>query len=178
MTTATKEKINKAAAGLGKTLGIKNVMALPRLQKMVISVGVGSKKDKKKTEMIADRLAKITGQKASRRGAKKSIAGFKSREGDVIGLAVTLRGERMWGFLDKLLNVALPRTRDFRGLDPKAIDDLGNITVSIKEHTIFPETADEDLRDVFGMAITFVTTAKDKKAAREFFNELGLPFKK
>ena len=161
-----------------KTLGIKNVMALPRLQKLVISIGTGSKTDKKKKELIENRLTKITGQKPSPRGAKKSIAGFKSREGDVIGYATTLRGARMWGFLDKLLNVALPRTRDFRGLDPKAIDDMGNITVSIKENTIFPETADEDLKDVFGMAITFVTTAKDKKSALEFFKVMGLPFKK
>lgn len=178
MTESTKKIIEKSADHLKKTLGIDNVMALPRLQKIVISIGTGSKTDKKKKELIEKRLTQISGQKPSPRSAKKSIAGFKSREGDVIGYAVTLRGARMYGFLDKLLNVAFPRTRDFRGLDPKAIDDMGNITVSIKENTIFPESADEDLRDVFGMAITFVTTAKDKKSAHEFFKVMGLPFKK
>lgn len=178
MTASTKERINKASAELKKTLGVSNVMQLPRLQKVVVSIGTGSKTDKKKKELIENRLTKITGQKPSPRGAKKSVAGFKSREGDIIGYAVTLRGERMYGFLDKLLNVAFPRTRDFRGIESKAIDDMGNITISIKENTIFPETAEEDLRDVFGMAITLVTTAKDKKSALEFFNVVGLPFKK
>jgi large subunit ribosomal protein L5 len=173
-----REKIKKSQEELKKKLGVSNAMALPRLQKIVVATGVGSQKDKKKLELIADRIAKITGQKASKRGAKKSVAGFKTREGDVVGMTVTLRGERMYGFLDKLINVAIPRMRDFRGIDPKVVDEMGNMTLGIKEHTIFPETADEDLRDVFGLAVTLTTTAKDKKAALEFFKAIGIPFKK
>ena len=97
------------------------------------------------------------------------------REGDTVGLQVTLRGPRMYDFLDKLIHIALPRTRDFRGLPILAIDDMGNLTIGIREHTIFPETSDEDLKDVFGLAVTIVTTAKDKKEAEAFFRHLGLP---
>ena len=156
----------------------KNKMQAPKLSKVVISVGVGSLKDKKKNELILDRLVKITGQKPISRGAKKAIANFKTRIGDVIGYQTTLRGARMQGFLDRLLNVSLPRTKDFRGLDRKAVDDIGNITIGIKEHTIFPETTDEDIKDVFGLAITIVTTAKSKKEAIAFFEHLKFPFKK
>jgi large subunit ribosomal protein L5 len=173
-----KVKIKQSQEELKKSLGIKNVMALPKLKKAVVSTGVGKQKDKKKLDMIADRLAKITGQKASLRGAKQSVAGFKTREGDIVGMTTTLRGDRMYGFLDKLVNVAIPRMRDFRGLDSKAIDDMGNMTIGIKEHTIFPETADEDLRDEFGLAVTLTTTAKNKKDALEFFKVIGIPFKK
>ncbi len=128
-----------------------------------------------KIEIIEDRLAKITGQKAAPRAAKISIASFKVREGDTVGLQVTLRGARMYDFLDKLIHIALPRTRDFRGLKATAIDDMGNMTVGIKENTIFPETSDEDLKDVFGLAITIVTTAKSKPEAEAFFRHIGMP---
>jgi large subunit ribosomal protein L5 len=120
-------------------------------------------------------VARITGQKSSPRSAKISIASFKVREGDTVGLQVTLRGPRMYDFLDKLIHIALPRTRDFRGIPVTAIDDMGNITIGIREHTIFPETSDEDLKDVFGMAITIVTTAKNKKESEAFLRHLGLP---
>lgn len=173
-----KEKAQKMEGELKSTLGISNVMALPKLVKVVISTGTGSQKDKKRNELILDRLTKILGQKPAPRSAKKSIAGFKMREGDLMGYAVTLRGERMYAFLDKLLNIAIPRMRDFRGIDPKVVDALGNMTVGIKEHTIFPETADEDLKDVFGFAVTFVTTAKNRDEALKFFTLLGIPFKK
>ena len=106
------------------------------------------------------------------------MAGFKTREGDPVGLVVTLRGARMYHFMDKLINIALPRTKDFRGIDPKSVDSVGNITLGIKEHTIFPETADEDLRDVFGLAITIGTTAKNKEEAIAYFTHIGIPFKK
>ena len=112
------------------------------------------------------------------RGAKKAIANFKTRLGDEIGVSVTLRGERMYSFLDKLIHIAIPRMRDFRGLSLKSVDEMGNFTIGIKEHTIFPETADEDLKDVFGFAITIVTTAKNKETASLFLKELGLPFSK
>ena len=175
-----KEKVNKAYETMKGKYGYKNKMAAPRLVKVILSVGTGSgiKKDKNRNEFILDRLAKITGQKPATRVAKKSIATFKLREGEPIGIMVTLRGERMNAFLDKLLNVSLPRTKDFRGLDAKAVDNIGNVTIGLKEHTIFPETADEELKDVFGLAITIVTTAKNKSEATEFFRLIGVPFKK
>lgn len=155
--------------------GYKNKLQSPHLVKAVISTGVGKIKDKKKIEIIEDRLARITGQKAAPRGAKQSIASFKVRQGDVVGYQVTLRGARMYDFLDKLVHIALPRTRDFRGLAPKAIDTLGNITLGIKENTIFPETSDEELKDVFGFSVTIVTTAKTKKEADTFLRHIGVP---
>lgn len=173
-----KEKQKKSFESLKEKLGLKNIMQTPKILKVVVSAGIGSIKDKKKIELVADRLTKITGQKIVTKGAKKSIATFKVRQGDPSGYQVTLRGERMRGFLDKLLNVSLPRTKDFRGISPKAIDDVGNITIGIKEHTIFPETADEELKDVFGLAVTIVTSAKTKEQAGVFFEYLGLPFKK
>lgn len=156
--------------------GYTNSLEAPRITKVVISSGVGkTRADKHRMEVVEDRLARITGQKAAPRGAKKSIATFKVRQGNTIGYQVTLRGARMYNFLDKLVHIALPRTRDFRGVSPKAIDSLGNITIGIKEHTIFPETADEDLKDVFGLAITVVTTAKTKEEAEKFFRHTGFP---
>lgn len=161
-----------------------NPMAKVRLEKIVVATGVGKvNKDKTRLELIADRLAKITGQKPALRGAKKSIASFKVREGDPVGLAVTLRGGRAKGFLAKLLNASFPRIRDFRGFPETVVDEMGNLTVGLREHTIFPETADEDLRDVFGLAITLVTRSagrpSDRRpAALAFFRELGFPFKK
>lgn len=150
-------------------------MQSPRITKVIVSSGVGKKRDKKQLEIIEDRLAKITGQKPSARPAKISIASFKVREGDKVGLQITLRSARMYDFIDKLIHIALPRTRDFRGISTKAIDDMGNITIGIKENTIFPETSDEDLKDIFGFAVTIVTTAKNKAEAEAFFRHLGMP---
>lgn len=172
------KKIEKSQKALKEELGVKNVMALPRITKVVVNSGTGKARDKKRNELVADRLAKIVGQKASARGSKKSIASFKLREGEVIGYAATLRGKRMYDFLDRLFNVTFPRIRDFKGFDDKCIDELGNLTVGIKEHSVFPETADEDIKDMFGLAITIVTTAKDKKSAKVFFDTIGFPFKK
>lgn len=174
----TRQKQNEAFTALKEKQGWTNLMQTPRISKAVISVGTGSFKDKKKNELVADRLMKITGQKPAPRGAKKAVASFKTRLGDLIGYQVTLRGPRLFGFLDKFLNIALPRTKDFRGISPKVIDEMGNITIGIKEHTIFPETADEDLRDVFGMAITIVTTAQTRAEALAFFEHIGIPFRK
>ena len=158
----------------------KNAMAAPKLEKVVLNVGTGTliKKDKNKNDAISDRLAKITGQKAALRGAKKSIASFKVRQGDPIGVMVTLRGARMYAFVEKLINIALPRTKDFRGISRQAVDNVGNLTLGIKEHTIFPETADEDIKDVFGLSITLVSSAKTQKEGFAFFELLGMPFKK
>lgn len=175
-----KQKEKNSYKVLKEKFGYKNVMASPRLVKVVVSSGTGSamKKDKDKNDFVIDRLAKITGQKPSLKSAKKSIASFKIRQGDPVGVMVTLRGARMYGFLDKFINVAIPRTKDFRGIDKKAVDNIGNITIAVKEHTIFPETGDEELRNVFSMAITLVTTAKTKEEATEFLELLGVPFKK
>jgi len=175
-----KQKEKKAYNTLKTKYGYKNVMASPRLVKVVVSSGTGSgvKRNKDHNKLVMDRLMKITGQKPAIRGAKKSIATFKTRIGDPIGVLVTIRGARMYGFLDKLINVAIPRTKDFRGIDRKVVDNIGNMTMSVKEHTIFPETGDEELKDVFGLAITIVSTAKDKAEATDFFGLIGVPFKK
>ena len=161
-----------------KIEGYKNPMQTPRIMKVVLSSGTGSFKDKNRFKVVEDRLAKITGQKPAPRGAKISIANFKSRTGDIIGYQVTLRGKRMHDFLEKLIHISLPRTKDFRGIAPTAADEMGNYTLGIKEHTIFPETADEELKDVFGLAITIVTTAKSKVEVLKLLTHLGFPFKK
>ena len=155
-------------------------MAAPKMKKIVLNTGTGTgiKKDKNKNDAILERIAKITGQKGSLRGAKQSVASFKIRQGDPIGVVVTLRGKRMYAFLEKLINVALPRTKDFRGIARTAVDNIGNLTIGIKEHTIFPETADEDIKDVFGLSVTMVSSARNKKEGIAFFELLGVPFKK
>lgn len=175
-----KEKESMAFDIMKDAFGYTNKMSAPHLVKVVLNVGTGTymKKDKNKNTDIAARLAKITGQKPALKGAKKSIATFKIRQGDPVGVSVTLRGARMYGFLEKLFNVALPRTKDFRGVNKSGVDSIGNFTIGIKEHTIFPETADEDVRDLFGLAVTIVSTAKNKKEATTFFELLGVPFKK
>jgi large subunit ribosomal protein L5 len=173
-----KELEKSAFERLKSEFGYTNPMEMPRLVKVIVSAGVGSFKDKKKIDLAVDRLSKITGQHVVKKGAKKSIASFKVREGDPVGLAVTIRGSRMRGFLDKFLNAALPRTKDFRGLSEKSVDPMGNLTIGVPEHTIFPETTDEELRDIFGMAVTVVTTGKTAKESLAFFRALGFPFKK
>jgi len=171
--------MHKTLKEKNKTLeGYKNPMQVPKVTKVVISTGVGSFKDKNKMKVVEDRLARITGQKAAPRGAKISIATFKSRTGDIVGYQVTLRGQRMHDFLEKLIHIALPRTKDFRGINPEAADEMGNYTLGIKEHTIFPETTDEELKDVFGMAVTIVTTAKSKAEVVKLLTHLGFPFRK
>ncbi len=175
-----KQKEKKAYTTLKSKYHYKSSMAAPHLVKIVIASGTGSgiKRNKDHNKFVMERLAKITGQKPATRGAKKSIATFKVRLGDPIGVLVTLRGARMYGFIDKLINVAIPRTKDFRGIERKIVDNIGNLTMSIKEHTIFPETGDEDIKDIFGLAVTIVTTAKTKSEATDFFELLGMPFKK
>lgn len=175
-----KQKEKKVFSVLKSKYGYKNVMASPRLVKVVVASGTGSglKRNKDHNKLVLERLSKITGQRPATKSAKKSIASFKIRLGDPVGVMVTLRGARMYGFLDKLINVAIPRTKDFRGVDRKIVDNIGNLTMSIKEHTIFPETGDEELKDVFGLAVTIVTTAKTKAEATEFFELIGVPFKK
>ncbi len=173
-----KDKSKKTFEALKTERGYKNRMQAPRLLKAVVSTGVGSFKDKAKLKIVEDRLALITGQKAAPRGAKISVAGFKSRQGDTVGYQVTLRGARMFDFLDRLINIALPRTKDFRGISTAAADEMGNYTLGIKEHNVFPETSDEELKDLFGLAITIVTTAKSKEEVLVFLTYLGFPFRK
>lgn len=173
-----KEKQLKAYDALKGDMGYTNAMQSPKFTKVVLNVGIGSLKDKKKIDVIIDRLTKISGQKPSLKGSKKSIASFKVRQGDPVGLTVTLRGARMFAFIDKLIFVAFPRTKDFRGLSKKGIDEMGNYSIGIKENTIFPETSDEDLKDVFGMTVTIGTTATNKKDAEAFLSYIGFPFKK
>lgn len=176
-TKTVREKEQGAFETMKGEFGYDNPMQAPRLSKVVVSVGVGSVSDKKRQEMIGERLAVITGQKAAPRNAKKSIASFKVREGQLSGFQVTLRGERMRGFLDKIFNIALPRTKDFRGLSPESIDEMGNATIGLKDSSVFPELADADLRESFGLAITIVTTAQSKAEARSFLAALGFPFR-
>lgn len=172
----TQTKLQNIFDTLKDTFAYKSVMQAPRIEKVIVSTGTGKVTDKGQMARIADRLARITGQKASPRGAKKSIASFKLRQGDIIGYQVTLRGGRMFDFLEKLIHVALPRTRDFRGVKVTAIDEMGNYTLGIREHTIFPETADEELRDVFGLSITIVTNARTKAEAEALLRHIGMPF--
>ena len=175
---STKAKVGTAFAALKGEFGYKNAMQAPKIQKLVVSAGVGSIKDKKKIELVHDRISKITGQKPVKKGAKISIASFKTRQGDIVGMQVTLRGARMYDFLDKLINIAIPRTKDFRGIGTTGIDGMGNYTLGIKENTIFPECSDEELKDVFGLAVTVVTNVKDPKETKAFLTHLGFPFKK
>jgi large subunit ribosomal protein L5 len=175
--TMTAQK--KTFDALKGELGFKNVMQAPKVTKVIVSTGVGKvNKDKKRLELVVDRLTRITGQAPAVRGAKKSIANFKSRTGDVVGYQVTLRGARLQSFLSKLINIVLPRVKDFRGIKASTIDEMGNISLGIREHTVFPETSDEDAKDVFGLAITIVTTAKSKKEAEAFLRHIGLPLQK
>lgn len=176
--TTLHEKLQTTFDALKAFGGYTNRMQAPRIEKVVISVGVGKIADKAQRELIQDRLAKITGQKPAERGAKRSIASFKLRQGDIIGYQVTLRGDRMRHFLDKLIHIALPRTRDFRGISTESVDEMGNYTLGIREHTIFPETSDEELRNVFGLAVTIVTTARSKEEALALLRHIGMPLKK
>ncbi|QQG45850.1 MAG: 50S ribosomal protein L5 [Candidatus Niyogibacteria bacterium] len=162
---------------LKKKLGFKNSLAAPRLIKIVINTGTGRKEEKDK-EIIIRHFELISGQKCAPRGAKKSIAAFKTRQGVVVGFACTLRGARMYDFLDKLINVALPRIRDFRGIDLKSIDSSGNLTIGFKEHIVFPEIAGEDVKAPFGLEVTLVTNAKTRDEAEALFKAIGVPFKK
>ena len=170
-----KEEYNsRIIAELEQKLGTTNKMLVPRLQKIVLNMGFGIvTKDEQKT--LVDDLAAITGQKPMLCKAKKSISNFKLREGMVIGAKVTLRGDRMWEFCERLINVALPRIRDFRGIPNRGFDGRGNYTLGLKDHSIFPEIV-EAAGPNSGMDVTFVTTAQDNKAAKEFLVALGMPF--
>jgi large subunit ribosomal protein L5 len=156
----------------------KNVMQVPKVEKIVVNVGLGEAiQNAKALDATVEDIQQITGQKPVVTRAKKSIAGFKLRQGMPIGVKVTLRGERMYHFMDKLFNVALPRVRDFRGVSPKAFDGRGNYTLGLKEQLIFPEIDYDKIDKVRGMDIVFVTTAKTDEEARELLAQLGMPFR-
>ena len=176
MKTYYKETV---APALFKKFGYKSVMQVPKLDKIVINVGCGeAKDDQKKIDAIMGDLAQITGQKPIVCRAKKAIANFKLREGNIIGVKVTLRGETMYEFLDRFFNVALPRVRDFRGINPNSFDGRGNYSVGIKEQLIFPEIEYEKIDAIRGMDINFVTTAKTDEEAKELLTLMGAPFAK
>ncbi len=156
-----------------------NVMAVPKIKKVVLNVGVGKTlKDAKMLEAITEDMKRISGQMPVKTIAKKSISGFKIREGQVVGLMVTLRGKRMKDFIQKLVHVALPRVRDFRGLDPKKFDGHGNYNIGLKEQIVFPETTREHIEHIFGFEINIQTSTDDDKQALELLKSLGFPFQK
>ena len=176
MKTYYKETV---APALFKKFGYKSVMQVPKLDKIVINVGCGeAKDDQKKIDAIMSDLSQITGQKPIVCRAKKAIANFKLREGNIIGVKVTLRNDTMYEFLDRFFNVALPRVRDFRGINPNSFDGRGNYSVGIKEQLIFPEIEYDKIDKVRGMDICFITTAKTDEEARELLTLMGAPFAK
>lgn len=176
--SVTKERYIKGAIpGMTESFGRKNLLSLPRIEKVVVNAGIGKYiKEENRLDEIEAALAVITGQKPLRTIARKAIAGFKLREGMEVGMKVTLHGERMWDFLDRLLNVALPRTRDFQGIPRTTVDQSGNCNIGIKEQTIFPEIVPEKVQTFFGFQMTIVTTARTKAEGDVLFGLLGFPF--
>jgi large subunit ribosomal protein L5 len=166
------------APSLKERFGIENPMRIPRLEKIVVNMGVGeASQNSRALDGAMEDLAKITGQKAQMRRARKSIAGFKIREGMPVGARVTLRGERMWEFLDRLVSVALPRVRDFRGINPNAFDGHGNYALGLREQLIFPEISYDAIDTTRGLDVAVVTTTESVEEARELLRLLGMPFR-
>jgi large subunit ribosomal protein L5 len=174
-----KERYQKEVApAIAKEFGIKNPMAIPRVTKVVLNMGMGEAiANAKILDTAADELRAITGQKPVITKAKKSIASFKLRQGMPIGVMVTLRGDRMYEFLDRLVSIALPRVRDFRGISPKAFDGRGNYTIGVREQLIFPEIDFNKVDKLRGMNISIITSARDDEQARALLKGLGLPFR-
>jgi len=167
------------APALRKSFDFKNVMQIPHIEKVVVNIGLGeAMADPKALDAAVSDLTRITGQKPVTTRARKSIAAFKLREGVIIGTKVTLRGERMWAFLDRLINVALPRVRDFRGVSPNAFDGRGNYTLGLRDQLIFPEIDYDKIDKLRGMEVTIVTSADTDDQARVLLQLLGMPFKK
>ena len=179
MSRLKEQYMNEIMDNMVKKFGYKNIMEVPKLDKVVINMGVGEAKENAKVleSAIAD-MEKIAGQKAVVTRAKNSVANFKIREGMPIGCKVTLRGEKMYEFVDRLINLALPRVRDFRGVNPNAFDGRGNYALGIKEQLIFPEIEYDKIDKVRGMDVIFVTTAKTDEEARELLKQFNMPFAK
>lgn len=179
MSARLKEKYQKdVVPALKKEFGYKNVMAVPKVEKVVVNMGLGDATSNVKiVDTGADELARITGQKPVVRRAKKSIAAFKVRKGMPIGAMVTLRGDRMWEFLDRLMNIALPRVRDFKGVSPKGFDGRGNYTLGLRDQLLFPEIDYMKVDKARGMNVSVVTTAKSDEEARKLLQFIGMPFR-
>lgn len=173
------EKYRKTVIpAMQKAFGIDNIMAVPKIEKVVINTGFGRlAKDDKAMERIGKDLTMLSGQKPLDKKSKKSISGFKIREGMIIGKAVTLRGKRMYDFLDRLIAIALPRSKDFRGIESKNFDKMGNLNLGIKESSIFPEINYENVKDIFGLEVTVVTNAKNREKGIELLKLMGFPIK-
>lgn len=164
-----------AVPEMQKAFGFKNVNQVPKIKSVSINIGVGRIKDENQLKEIQRVLSLVSGQKAVSRKAKKAIASFKTRVGMVIGYSVTLRGGRMYDFLDRFVQVTLPRTRDFRGIPQKSFDNRGNLTIGVKEHIVFPELIGEDVKFIFGMEVTITTTAKERAHGIALLKNLGFP---
>lgn len=179
MTPRLRETYQKKLKGeLQTKLGLKNPNAVPTLQKIVINIGIGKQnQDGKASKIAVDELTKITGQKPVISKAKKAIANFKLRQGMPVGVMVTLRQNHMYEFMDRLISVALPRVKDFKGISRKGFDEKGNYTLGLREHTIFPEIEIDKAEMIFGMNVTFVTKAKNKEQSLELLTGLGMPFR-
>ena len=166
----------KTRPAFAESFGQANPMAVPRILKVVVNAGIGKDlKDQKKVDEVVESLTVITGQHAVFTRAKKAIAGFKIREGQEVGVRVTLHGKRMWDFLDRLVHVALPRVRDFRGIPQTAVDESGNLNIGIREHLVFPEIVAEKVQHTFGFQVTVVSTARNKKEGEALFRSLSFP---
>lgn len=175
-TRYTEEMVPK----LKEKLGIKNVMAVPKVTKVTLNAGIGNivSKGDKNYDHVVENITAITGQKPVLRRAKKSVSNFKVREGMVIGISVTLRGEKMYAFLNKLVNIVFPRVRDFRGISLKAFDGNGNYAIGFKEHIVFPEISPDDVMKIHGLQVNISTTAKNNEEGLALLTEMGFPFKK
>jgi large subunit ribosomal protein L5 len=173
------ERYQKEIVGqLGKKLGRENRLSLPRLTKVVVNMGVGKAlQDKNRMEQAAEHLTQITGQRAQIRKARIAVSGFRLRQGNEIGCRVTLRGRRMYEFMDRLISIALPRIRDFRGINPKSFDGNGNYTMGLTEQVVFPEIDPDKVTFTQGMDITFVTSTRNDDEARELLRSFGMPFR-
>lgn len=179
MTRLEKRYVEEVRPALQKTFGYKNVMQIPKIEKIVLNQGLGDIKDNSKSVQLAvQEMEKITGQKAVLCSARKSVANFKVRAGQPIGIKITLRGEKMWYFLDKLISIALPRVRDFKGVSKNSFDGRGNYAVGIKEQLLFPEINYDEIEKVRGFDVAVITTAKTDEEARELLKLIGMPFAK
>jgi len=178
MNNLYKQYKKKIVPELKKKFGYKNDIAVPRLSKVVLNVGIGpGLKDSEYLESTKKVLIRISGQSPVETKARKSIASFKIREGMIVGVKVTLRGERMYDFIEKLINITLPRVRDFRGLDPNKFDRKGNYSIGLKEHVAFPEISPDEIERVHGLEVNIATTAKDDEQGYELLKLIGFPFK-
>lgn len=180
MTNRLKEKYIKVVIpAMQEKFGYKNKMAVPKVDKATINVGISAaRKDDRYLDLVQNTLTRISGQKPILTKAKKAISGFKTRQGHTVGAKVTLRGPRMYDFVDKMISIAFPRVRDFRGINPKSVDKSGNLSVGFKEHLVFGEINPDEVESIYGLEVTITTTAKTHQEGLELLTLLGFPFKK